>query len=79
MKNESNKNKIFNMLDELYRFTQDKMELMTFICGIEDNDVEEFTNRVKKIKSNNLEDLLEVFIDFRNEKGYKNDDVEDDD
>ena len=67
---------IFNMLDEVYRFTKDKIEMLTILCGIKDKDIEEFTNRIKKVKTNNIEDLLELFIDFRNEKNYKNDDVE---
>lgn len=70
------KEKMFKLLDELYKFTKDKIELLTFICGIKDEDIEEFTNRVKKIKTTNLEDLLETFITFRNEKNYKSDDVE---
>lgn len=73
-----NKEKKLDMLKEIYRFTKDKRELLTFIYGIKDEDVEIFTNRVKKIKTNNIEDLLEVFIDFRNEKNYKNDDIEED-
>ena len=68
--------KEFKLLDEIYRFTKDKIEMLTILCGIKDEDIEEFTKEISKIKTNNLEDLLEVFITFRNAKKYKNDDVE---
>lgn len=70
---------IVKLLDEIYRFTKQKEEMFAIVCGIKDEDTMEFTGRVRKIKSNNLEDLLETFIDFRNEKQYENDDIDDDD
>ena len=68
--------KVNKLLDEVYRFTKDKMEMLTIVCGIKDEDIEEFTKELSKVKTNNMEDMLETFITFRNLKKYQNDDIE---
>ena len=39
-----------NLLDELTEYTKKKEDLIGLLCGLKDEDMEEFTEIIKKIK-----------------------------
>lgn len=67
------------MLNEITKYTTREDAVVAIACGIKDNDIEEFTEYIKKIKDNDDEHtLLEKFITFCNIKHYDmNDEKED--
>ena len=68
---------LMNYFRELTKYTRREEALIGIVCGIKDEDIPEFTDYIKDENGNKDEHiLLEKFIDFRNKKNYKNDDIE---
>ena len=68
---------LLNFFKELTKFTKRKDALVGIVCGIKDEDIEEFTNYIKSEENKDEHILLDDFIKFCDEKNYEMDQLND--
>lgn len=62
-----------NLLDALTEYTKKKEDLLGLFCGLKDEDMEEFTEIIKKNQNKDYHKLIDIYVKFRFRKGYKSD------
>ena len=67
------KKKLTNLLDELTEYTKKREDLIGLVCGLKDEDMEEFTEIIKKNQNKDYHKLIDIYVKFRFRKGYKSD------
>ena len=69
----SKEKELYKLLDIVYPYAKDLETLIAIVGAIHEEDIEEFTECIKRKKINDYHDILEYLIDFRNIKKYMDD------